>query len=95
MDPRKIRPRYQMGVSLGGETLILLVWRPGNVSLVTVTGDTFDLLTTLQPDPGHPAIHCNICGSVSYNLGDIQNRYCAHCHFFHQASPASGRLDGA
>ena len=32
--------------------------------------------------PTPPSITCPICGSVSFNPGDIANRYCGRCHLF-------------
>jgi hypothetical protein len=28
-------------------------------------------------------ITCLVCGKTSYNSNDVENRYCAHCHEFH------------
>jgi hypothetical protein len=30
------------------------------------------------------AITCLKCGATSYHPGDINNRYCARCHVFHE-----------
>jgi ribosomal protein L37E len=30
------------------------------------------------------AIRCLRCGLVSWNVHDIDNRYCGHCHVFHE-----------
>ena len=38
------------------------------------------------------AIHCHICGKTSYNINDIQKRYCASCNRFHEPVTAH---DGA
>jgi ribosomal protein S27AE len=35
-------------------------------------------LTTIEP-----SITCPRCSFTSYNAGDIENRYCGHCHGFH------------
>jgi ribosomal protein L37E len=37
----------------------------------------------LNSSTGERAIYCRHCTWVSYNKGDIENRYCAHCHKFH------------
>jgi hypothetical protein len=29
------------------------------------------------------AIFCRMCGNASHNQNDIENRYCGHCHLFH------------
>lgn len=31
-----------------------------------------------------PSIICLSCGMQSYNLNDIENRYCGKCHKFHE-----------
>lgn len=34
-------------------------------------------------DRGQPvSITCPKCGWTSYNLNDVQNKYCGHCHEF-------------
>jgi len=30
-------------------------------------------------------IRCNACGRISYNVNDIEHKYCGHCHVFHEA----------
>jgi hypothetical protein len=30
-----------------------------------------------------PSITCPQCGATSYNLNDIEHRYCGRCHRFH------------
>ena len=42
------------------------------------TGKTYEILHNGQ------AIKCLFCGLISYNLNDINNRYCGHCHKFHE-----------
>lgn len=29
------------------------------------------------------AITCLLCGLTSYHPDDVKNRYCGHCHIFH------------
>lgn len=29
------------------------------------------------------AIHCSRCGRISHNPKDVAERYCGHCHVFH------------
>ena len=31
-----------------------------------------------------PSITCPTCGAVSHNPNDIAQRYCGHCHQFHE-----------
>jgi ribosomal protein S27AE len=42
---------------------------------------TYSIITETVPRTG---IKCALCGSVSYNAGDIQEKYCGRCHLFHQ-----------
>lgn len=42
--------------------------------------DTYRLI---DPPDGPEAIECLHCHSISYNLHDIDQRYCAKCHVFH------------
>lgn len=30
------------------------------------------------------AIKCLVCGMTSYNTNDIEQKYCGHCHQFHE-----------
>lgn len=52
-----------------------------------------DELEKLPPEPtyvmiesrsGAPAIRCLRCGMVSFHPDDIEERYCGHCHEFHE-----------
>ena len=38
----------------------------------------------VAPDAGF--ITCLRCGKTSYNPNDVQQRYCGHCHVFHEES---------
>jgi hypothetical protein len=47
-------------------------------------------MTTTKPPPTfqlmtrpYQAIRCLLCGMLSYDLTDIQARFCAQCHRFH------------
>lgn len=35
-------------------------------------------------DAEQRAIWCRACGQVSYSQHDVNNRYCGHCHLFHE-----------
>lgn len=35
---------------------------------------------------GGIAIQCLICGLISYNQNDIKQKYCSHCHIFHEVN---------
>lgn len=43
----------------------------------------------LVKSSGHLGIKCLLCGRVSYNVHDIRQRYCGHCHRFHDDQPES------
>lgn len=30
------------------------------------------------------AILCLVCGLISYNPNDVKEKYCGHCHIFHE-----------
>jgi hypothetical protein len=34
-----------------------------------------------------PSILCPHCKLISYQPEDVANRYCGHCHVFHEATP--------
>lgn len=34
--------------------------------------------------PAPPSITCPKCGKTSYNMNDIDQRYCGACHAFHE-----------
>ena len=39
----------------------------------------------LVQEPGKPpSITCRTCGKTSYHPTDIAQRYCGHCHVFHE-----------
>ena len=38
-------------------------------------------------DPAVPSIVCPVCGKRSHNPNDVENRYCGHCHKFHDDMP--------
>jgi len=42
-----------------------------------------DRSATFTLGPG-PSITCHFCGSTSHNKHDVEHRYCAHCHRFHE-----------
>lgn len=35
---------------------------------------------------GQKGIQCLLCGLTSFNYNDITNKYCGHCHIFHEDS---------
>jgi hypothetical protein len=45
---------------------------------------------TFTIDPIRGAfIKCDLCGSISHNQGDIENKYCGRCHLHHDAVKAA------
>lgn len=38
----------------------------------------------LEGKDGQRAIKCLACLLVSYNRNDVEQRYCGHCHKFHE-----------
>lgn len=42
--------------------------------------ETYEMMTGIPDTPG---IRCRVCGMVSCNPNDIENRYCGNCHAFH------------
>lgn len=44
-------------------------------------GVSYPLTFELSPDG--KSIKCKRCKRVSYNQGDIEHHYCAHCKMFH------------
>lgn len=34
-------------------------------------------------DLNAPSITCKVCGLTSFNVNDVNNRYCGHCHRYH------------
>jgi hypothetical protein len=51
-------------------------------------------MKTYKIDPPHNSITCLACGMVSYLRADIQNRYCGHCHAFHDDLERQQKLKG-
>jgi ribosomal protein L37E len=44
---------------------------------------TYELV--YKEETGGPvAIRCLICHRTSYHPGDVEHRYCANCHWFHE-----------
>jgi len=44
---------------------------------------TFEIRTDAKAVGGQ-AITCHICHLTSYHPKDVENRYCGHCHVFHE-----------
>jgi len=44
---------------------------------------------TMRPE----AIKCLVCGMVSYNKNDIEQKYCGNCHQFHDIMMAQRELE--
>ena len=41
---------------------------------------------TIGVQDGHAFIQCHRCGSRSFNVNDIDNRYCGRCRVFHEVA---------
>lgn len=41
-------------------------------------------MKTYDIDLNGPSITCKLCGLTSWNLNDVQQKYCGHCHVFHE-----------
>jgi hypothetical protein len=37
----------------------------------------------IRDEDGHRSITCLVCGWTSHNPNDVRERYCGHCHAFH------------
>jgi hypothetical protein len=44
---------------------------------------TYELVTTPVGTVAYPGIKCLRCGRTSHNPNDIAQKYCGHCHRFH------------
>jgi hypothetical protein len=44
---------------------------------------TYRLVTTTVRGTPYPGIQCLRCGFTSYHPKDIAEKYCIHCHRFH------------
>ncbi len=52
---------------------------------------TYHLVTTNRTGTPYPGIKCLACGRISYNPYDIAERYCGHCHTFHDDNDGLAR----
>ncbi len=50
------------------------------------------LLRTID---GHAAIRCLLCDAVSFNSGDVSNRYCGRCRISHDSVAEARELVAA
>jgi hypothetical protein len=48
-------------------------------------GIGYDLITDEQHRRMVLGIRCHTCDRVSFHPKDIRERYCGHCHVFHEA----------
>jgi len=53
-------------------------------------GVGYDLVINRSTGRAVMGIRCHTCGRVSYNLKDIDERYCGACHRFHDPNPPPG-----
>lgn len=47
-------------------------------------GIGYDLVTAEQRKRVVIGIRCHTCQRISYHPKDVTERYCGHCHVFHQ-----------
>lgn len=66
------------------------VGRMTNAQIAELVTAADQILEPLPVPAGEPTyrlletcIQCRLCGAVSFNAGDMQNRYCGRCHLFH------------
>lgn len=41
-------------------------------------------IEAIREREGQTGICCHTCGFVSYHPEDVRQRYCGHCHVFHE-----------
>lgn len=51
-----------------------------------------DLSYSVRTDARGRLIQCRLCGAVSRLAGDVEHRYCARCHLFHDTVAEGRRL---
>jgi hypothetical protein len=56
-----------------------------NVLLMWLLGEKLDLPSYVLADDGS-SITCLVCGTTSYNVNDVEKKYCGRCHRFHEAA---------
>lgn len=44
----------------------------------------FVVVYLVSPVDVRPAIVCITCGMASFNRNDVKEKYCGHCHRFHE-----------
>lgn len=59
--------------------------------VVAIAPVTYETLSFNDESEAH-SITCNICGRTSYNLNDVVQKYCGHCHIFHDDEPGIARV---
>lgn len=48
-------------------------------------GIGYDLVVATEPKRLVLGIRCHVCQLVSFHPTDISERYCGHCHVFHES----------
>ena len=46
-----------------------------------------EAIAAVLAERDRPSITCPVCRMVSYNPNDVRERYCGHCHQFHDEMP--------
>ena len=50
-------------------------------------GIGYDLVTVEAGGRLVLGIQCQTCRRISFHPNDVRERYCGHCHVFHEANP--------
>jgi uncharacterized OB-fold protein len=50
-------------------------------------GIGYDLVVNQETGRLVLGIRCHTCGRTSYHPKDVEERYCGHCHVFHDDGP--------
>jgi hypothetical protein len=58
-----------------------IVFSAGRLALIAAVLKARGIGTTITE---YPSITCPVCQWTSYNPNDIRERYCGHCHRFHE-----------
>lgn len=53
-------------------------------------GRGYDLVVRQTPGRLVLGIRCHTCARISYHPRDVTERYCGHCHVFHEDAPPPG-----
>jgi hypothetical protein len=54
--------------------------------MIIESGNTYIIKEEIDGRYKVKSITCLKCNRTSYNINDIENKYCGNCHEFHQAN---------